>query len=583
MRTEIRKDGFSLRAISGTRAVLLAMDAREEQRQGLLGFAVGRRTGPRGGIRWLNGFKCFRELVPDPEPGQRFQAFHHPIQSFLWGFYAAEPGKMHHFVVRPLFRPEHGDLERLRPGPNLEVSLSTESETGGKHSILFNRGAIVSQGFAERFGDEELTRDELTAVLNDPQAERTQWLSRGLLEGALAFIDSARDQRDMLQCAFYELTYPPILERLAAAAARGVRVEVVYESGHHQLRRDETLETSNGQRNKRAIEPYRNRANLHFLGRTRFVRITHNKFMLLSRKGRPEEVWTGSANITPSGFLGQSNTGHIVRDGRLAESFRAYFSMLAKDSDRASLRAWNQVHSPNPHDQLPEGSTAQFSPRVGLSMLHWYADQMDSARESLILTSAFGVTPILAERFDNERDYLRYVLMEQKSQGEGAQEKVERDPNTHVVFGQGLGTLGSRGSWRAIPGWQLEGWMRREEHYRTFGNVFFVHTKYMGIDILGDDPRIFTGSANFSPAAVNDNDENMLLIRGDKSVADVYTTEFFRLLNHFYFRQVANRRAQDGTADPNIRFLDPTDSWVAGHFRQQNYRSKRRELFGVAP
>jgi len=583
MRTETRKDGFSLRAIAGTRAVLLAMDAREDQRQGLLGFAIGRRDGPISAIRWLNGFKCFRQLVPEPDPGQRFRTFAHPIQSFLWGFYAAEPGTQHHFVVRPLFRPAHGDLARLRPGPDLELSIRTESETGGKHSVLFNRGAIVSQGFAERFGDEELSQDELAAVLDDPEAERTRWLSRGLLEGALAFIDGARDARDTLQCAFYEVTYKPILDRLAAAAARGVRVEVVYEAGHYRPTRNETIETSNGQRNARSIEAYRNHANLYFLPRTRFASITHNKFMLLSRKGRPEEVWTGSANITPSGFLGQSNTGHIVRNGRLAESFRAYFGMLAKDSDRASLRAWNERHSPNPQALLPEGSTPQFCPRVGQSMMHWYGQQMDSAQESVILTSAFGVTPVLADYFDNERDYLRYVLMEQRSRGEGAQEKVERDPNTHVVFGQGLGTLGSRGNWRPIPGWQLEGWWQREVHFRTVGHVFFVHTKYMGIDILGEDPRIFTGSANFSPNAVNNNDENMLLVRGDKSVADVYTTEFFRLLNHFYFRQVANRRAQDGTADPEIRFLDPTDGWVAGHFRQQNYRSKRRELFGVAP
>lgn len=136
-------------------------------------------------------------------------------------------------------------------------------------------------------------------------------------------------------------------------------------------------------------------------------------------------------------------------------------------------------------------------------------------------------------------------------------------------------------NWRAIRGWQLEGWMRREVHFRTSGHVFFVHTKYMGIDVLGEAPRIVTGSANFSPNAMNNNDENMLLIRGDRSVADQYLTDFFRMLKHFYFRQVANRRAQDGKSNPDIRFLDPTDAWVAGHFRAQNYRSKRRELLGT--
>lgn len=200
-----------------------------------------------------------------------------------------------------------------------------------------------------------------------------------------------------------------------------------------------------------------------------------------------------------------------------------------------------------------------------------------------MLTSAFGVTTRLAKYFDNDKDYLRYILMEQRSRGAGAQDMIERDRDTRVVFGQGLGYTGSLGHWRKVPGFKLENWMWREHHYRSSGHVFFVHTKYMGIDVLSDDPKIFTGSANFSPASLSSNDENMLLIRGNTQVADVYTTEFFRLLNHFYFRQVANRKARNGESDPDIRFLKEDDSWVAGHFRPQNYRAKRRELFGVSP
>jgi len=146
-----------------------------------------------------------------------------------------------------------------------------------------------------------------------------------------------------------------------------------------------------------------------------------------------------------------------------------------------------------------------------------------------------------------------------------------------------LGVTGSQGHWHNIPGWQLEQWMAREHHFRTVGHVFFVHTKYMLIDPLTDDPKIFTGSANFSPNSLTSNDENMILIRGDNDVADVYLTEFMRLLNHFYFRQVANQMANDGTDDPNVAHLVDDDSWVAGHFRADNYRSKRRELFGILP
>jgi hypothetical protein len=581
MRIDTRQDGFSLRAISGTRSIMLAMNARRDRLTDFLGFAIGRRASPGARIYWLNGFRCFREVEPDPGVGQRFSTSNHPIQGFQWGFHAAEPDTDYHFVVRPLFRPSHGDLRKMRPGTGLEISIRSESEASGKHSVLFNRGAIVSQAYAERFSN-DLPPEELDAELNDPTSERAIWLSRGLLEGALAFIGQARDSRFSLHCGFYELTYAPILDALAQAAARGARVEVTYEAGHYQVRNERRVETKYGQMNAEAISPYQGQANLYFRERIHHIRLTHNKFMVLCENGSPIEVWTGSTNISPSGFLGQSNNGHVVRDETIARLYFDYFEQLARDERRVAFRQFNVDLTPDPPDALPDGTTVLFSPRRGTKLLDWYGARMDRATQTVILTSAFGVTPRLAAHFDNERDYLRYVLMEQRSRGVGAQEMVERDPNTRVVFGQGLGVTG-RGNWRKIPGWALESWMRREEHFRRSGYVFFVHTKYMGIDVMSDTPSVFTGSANFSPNSISDNDENMLLIQGNTSVADIYTTEFFRLLNHFYFRQVANRKAEDGKSDPDIRFLDPTDAWVAGHFRDPNYRSKRRELFGVAP
>ena len=583
MRVATRSSGFSVHAISGTRAVMLAMNARRDALDGFVGFGVGIRRADDGSISWLNGFKCFRSVVPDPARAQRFKTVEHPVQDFRWGHYWANPDTDYHYVVRPLFRPENGDLSNLRAGPDLDVSVRTEREDDSRHSIFFNRGAIVSQAYAEQFGnDDTLTEDELAAELNDPDAARTKWLSRGLLEGALAFIAQARNSRFSLHCGFYELTYPPILQALADAAARGVRVEVTFEADFFKRSEDRRVETNYGKMNREAIEPFQGRANLHFKERLHFISITHNKFMVLKESDRPIQVWTGSTNITASGFCGQSNTGHVVRDETVAQAYATYFELLARDEQREAVKAFTGRENPNPPETLPVDSiTPIFSPRRGSSMLDWYGRRIDQAEQTVMLTSAFGVTTRLAAYFDNDRDYLRYVLMEQRSRGKGAQEMVERDKDTRVVFGQGLGVTGSLGHWREVPGFKLEHWMWREHHFRSSGHVFFVHTKYMGIDVMTDDPLIFTGSANFSPNSLTDNDENMLLIRGDTGVADVYITEFFRLLNHFYFRQVANQKAEDGESDPDIRFLDEDDSWVAGHFRAENYRSKRRELFGV--
>ena len=100
----------------------------------------------------------------------------------------------------------------------------------------------------------------------------------------------------------------------------------------------------------------------------------------------------------------------------------------------------------------------------------------------------------------------------------------------------------------------------------------------MLIDPLSNDPKVVTGSANFSEASTTQNDENMLIIRGNKRVADIYYTEFNRLFNHYYFRSVYNslkKRKRTGSAS---LFLDTTDKWIK-KYRQGTFRYKRVMMF----
>lgn len=57
----------------------------------------------------------------------------------------------------------------------------------------------------------------------------------------------------------------------------------------------------------------------------------------------------------------------------------------------------------------------------------------------------------------------------------------------------------------------------------------------MLVDPLSDNPIVIAGSANFSDASTIQNDENMVIIRQNKRVADIYFGEFMRLFSHFSF------------------------------------------------
>ncbi|MDQ1358276.1 MAG: hypothetical protein QOG44_2649, partial [Acidimicrobiaceae bacterium] len=81
--------------------------------------------------------------------------------------------------------------------------------------------------------------------------------------------------------------------------------------------------------------------------------------------------------------------------------------------------------------------------------------------------------------------------------------------------------------------------------------VVYIHTKILLINPLTDDPIVITGSANFSDHSTLHSDENMLVIRGNTRVADMYLSEYMRLFNQYRFR------ARLGL-DPTTPGPDPT-------------------------
>jgi phosphatidylserine/phosphatidylglycerophosphate/cardiolipin synthase-like enzyme len=110
-------------------------------------------------------------------------------------------------------------------------------------------------------------------------------------------------------------------------------------------------------------------------------------------------------------------------------------------------------------------------------------------------------------------------------------------------------------------------------------HVSFIHSKFLLMDPLGDDPIIVSGSANFSTASTKENDENMLLIRGNQRAADIYFSEFNRLFFHYYFRSVQQSTLSTETDTKAASlFLDETDGWLK-KYKPGSLRQKRVDVF----
>lgn len=95
-----------------------------------------------------------------------------------------------------------------------------------------------------------------------------------------------------------------------------------------------------------------------------------------------------------------------------------------------------------------------------------------------------------------------------------------------------------------------------------------VHHKFVVIDAEGDNPVVFTGSANFSGNSLHHNDENMLEITKCPRIAGMYMAEFPRLYEHY--------RARVKSEDIKTFKLTPDYGWSRKYFKPGAPETKAR-------
>ncbi|WP_179874038.1 phospholipase D-like domain-containing protein [Rhizobium sp. L43] len=585
--------GFQVFAVSGTNTVSFGIDFDRSTVDGLLGFAIEREDTVENERYFMYGFKVFESIYPNPDKDLQVSTFSQPVQSFVWDDFTAKDGRTYTYYFHPL----KGTPKNLdRSAKAIPITVTTEKLfTNGTHDIFFNRGVASSQAYARKF------KNKAPDALTEPDRTRAlEWLSRSLDEAILAFIDNA-EAGDTLLGAFYEFRYLPVAERLKAAIDRGVSVKLVIDAKkngytdkkgkvHPDFPREDNLNTVKDARlPESAIECWREHNP---------DAIAHNKFMVLLKGGAPAEVWTGSTNLSAGGIHGQTNVGHWLRDPATADHFKAYWQLLATDpgktgdEDAAGARklmaacrksVGNLLATPTDWKAIPSGTTPVFSPRAGGEVLSMYAAALDESSTLGCITLAFGISALFKDKLvlNDGKGPLTFLMLEKKDEAR----KGARTP--FVRLGAHNNVYAAWGSYIEDP---LYRWTR-ESNARALGlnlHVSYIHSKFLLHDPLGADPIVVTGSANFSTASTNDNDENMLLIRGERRVADIYFTEFNRLFFHYYFRSVheeAHDRAEAGTAAANAAadqkaslFLDETDGWLT-KYKPGSLRTKRVAMF----
>lgn len=542
MRNRNLKNTLKLYAVAGTQTVLLGFDIPKSNviGKGFMGFKV-ERTDSKGKTTLLNGMKRFAS-DDLKNPKQTLS----PIQSYYWKDYTADPNCEYTYSVEALF----GTWNSMKPAFKAKIKITTEPLHSGEQSVYFNYGVTGSQAYARKFGNiapkkQPTKKKEMAAY---------DFLGRELWrDGLLTFVEQAKSKKHKLCCAFYEIEYPPFLEALAHARKRGAEIEIVY-----------SAQTNQKKHNEEALK----KAGLFDVSHPRtIVSQPHNKFMILCDGGTPKQVWTGSTNITVRGIFGHSNTGHWIVDEAIAKKYSFYWELLKTNPAGKDMKERTEKIQPDlDAANIKKGTSIIFSPRTSDRMLKTYVDMMRGAEQAMCVIYPFNIEKIFKDFYAEDQEYLRFIITDKSG------EKTDFVTNDRDVV-RTCGAVLNRSEGR---------WAREiTSKTTTQASTLYVHNKFFIVDPLGSNPLVVTGSANFSDESLKKNDENTLIIKGNKRVADIYFTEFARMFDHFLPRYLHEIQKNKPNA-PKRGFSKPLDesgAWVDDYYDPNTLGCKRRLLF----
>jgi len=588
-----KTDGYQVFAVTGTNTVSFGIDFKDADTKGLLGFGIERIDKAENQRFFTFGFKVFPSIIKHPDQKTTVKTNDHPIQSFVTDDFTAKPGREYEYLFHPL-KGVPKDLDRsAKP---ISIKVRTEPQFSDlEHDVFFNRGVASSQAYTREFNNQRPDKLDET----DPaEAKRARdWLSRQLDDAILKFIGNAK-KNDTLLCCFYEFRYQPVVQALKDAIDRDVDVKIVIDAKVNKTtdKKGKVHESFPREENLRMIKKVKIPAKNVIKREAKPNNIAHNKFMVLlkGKSQAPTEVWTGSTNISDGGIHGQTNVGHWVRNADVAAHYKAYWELLSDDpgpeagADASTCRAANKklrdaveapLETPEKFADLKRGVTPIFSPRSGPGVLDMYARMVDEAKDTSCITLAFGISEVFKELLsDNKTDsHISFFLLEKEDKPNPRAKKefvgLNAQNNVYKAWG----------SFLRDPLYQ---WAK-ETNAGALGlnqHVSYIHSKFLLMDPLSKDPVVVTGSANFSAASTNDNDENMIAIRGDQRVADIYFTEFNRLFYHYYFRSVQEQtkrilsKEEKKKRDEQTLFLFENDGWLKA-YKPGSLKQKRVDIF----
>lgn len=503
-----------------------------------------------------------------------------PIRKYSWRDVSVTRGGTYRYRVVAMRGP-NVPLPRV---PALMTSWITVSPHIGKAQVYFNRGILATQRISDTIWDPSRRKPDFAQIetlINDNSSALRKSLSGQLFEALTILLDRAAKEGGSCWASLYELTDPYLIERLCEC------------TDLHLI-----LANNDDVRGKQKIYDGKNQPAAKKLGKTarelirRYMpsgQIGHNKFVVyLDSNRQAKAVLSGSTNWTASGLCTQSNNAILIESEELAEQYLAYWNDLKADAIAAGIpKKAAPMKTIQGKDFRGECAlrrttlglngtstvTVSFSPntlkRVGKTTTKTAISVPDNMAELYrILAEARQSVLFLAFMPGKAGSVNSHHFLQEL--GKLAAEKpglfvrgAVSDPGLTREFD--LAAVSAKltedsmisspqGIFRNFREW-------RSEIYK-YGHAI-VHDKIIVVDPF--DPKrcvVVTGSHNLGFRASSNNDENMLIIRGDADIARSYAAHVMDIFEHYRSRWISAGKKPgdyDPITDPKWqqRYFDP--------------------------
>jgi phosphatidylserine/phosphatidylglycerophosphate/cardiolipin synthase-like enzyme len=538
-------------AIANNDVAILAW-VGEQKIPGCLGFAIYRTDLSSGTTVPLPAWVGFRGDANANWQPRTTEVW--PVQKFSWKDLTAKPGGLYQYRILPMVGTP-GSLTPA-PAPIWETNPVHLTPDRGEALTYFNRGILSTQSLSHQLptGSDASMFKVLRDRIDQPGDPLRKSLAAQLLEGVRSLLDRAATSGGKCYCALYELSDPELLQLLIGSPyAHVILSDAGKDDATNRPARQSLTESGTDVLSRMMPSGH----------------IGHNKFVVYAdASGKPQAVLAGSTNWTDTGLCGQANNAVVVENADLAAAYLAYWNRLLEDTEAAGgepkelqgsvLRKANRT----PIDvKLADGTPVRvwFSPNtVQRSKAKDSEAPPDLAEVIGLIKGAQQAVLFLAFQ-PGSPSVIDAVAAAQAANPELFVRGAVTDPKAANDFKTQLFHLsGAKADATVVPAKAITDQFSFWEHelLKDPAGHAIIHDKIVVVDPFSAGCVVVTGSHNLGYRASYNNDENLLIIRGKRKLAEAYAAHVLDVYDHYRFRyQVQQHGAKAWSG------LDGTDGW----------------------